>query len=30
MTYYRILPKYDNWRYNSYDFVIANELYTEK
>lgn len=30
MTYYRVLPKYDNKRYNSSDFVIANELYTEK
>lgn len=30
MTYYRILPKYDNKRYNNSDFVIANELYTEK
>lgn len=30
MTYYRILPKYDNKRYNGSGFVIANELYTEK
>lgn len=30
MTYYRILPKYDNKHYNGSDFVIANELYTKK
>lgn len=30
MTYYRILPKYDNKRYNNSDFVVANELYTER
>lgn len=30
MIYYKILSKYDNKHYNNSDFVIANELYTEK